>query len=147
MKMSITISIIIIFMCLTFFACTKKNKSQLESHVNISLYDQNPSVIQSYIQGKWQLQFESGGIGGSTLPVNQKIFYTFNKNRISIEEDGVLVTDTIIDWKYLAISVNGDSIFIMSPGNFMVNGIFSDTLLMHDAYISDAFFYHFSKLN
>jgi hypothetical protein len=143
---------ILVTICLTFFFQCKKNTGQSESHFNITLYNQPLSVIQSNIQGKWQLRYQKGGITGGTYPVTQTVYDSFSLNRITVITDVGVATDTAIIWKRdLAVNISGDSTFLMTyydksgfPQISVVDGIFNDSLVLHDN-SSDPFYYHFSK--
>lgn len=83
------------------------------------------------------------------------VFFKFtNDNKIILSYKNTIGVDTTIKWvKDLGTYTHGDSTFTMNfydklgyPSNYIVDGIFNDTLVLHD-YGSDAVFYHFTKSN
>jgi len=136
-----------------FVGC-KKNQPTL----NVILYDKPLSKIQSYIQGTWRLQYEKGGICSICVNnfANKNYFTQFGlNNKIKQTFDNNIITDTTIDWeKSWAYYINIDSTYNMNfydkrgyPYNYVVDGIFNDTLKLHDNYSVDAVYYYFTKVN
>ena len=65
--------------------------------------------------------------------------------------NGAIISDTTIMWYEDTDNYSG-STYIMKfydkqnvPWNYIVDGIYNDTLIIHD-FSSDAMFYHFTKL-
>lgn len=142
-----------LMMLFCFAQCKKEH-----TPISITLYDKPLSTIQSYIQGNWKLQYEKGGICSRCTNYfnNVNYFWQFNSgNKIKQTYNDTVFTDTRITWiKDVGVYVNGDSTFIMNfydkrgyPSNYVVDDIFNDTLILHDAYSVDAVFYHFTKFN
>lgn len=143
----INVSILSIF---CFAQCKKEHTA-----LTITLYNQPLKTIQSYIQGNWKLQYGKGGICAICVQHYDSSFWKFNyNNKIEVSYKGAIITDTTITWiKDVGVYTNGDSTFIMNfydkrgyPSNYVVDRIFNDTLVLHDAYSVDAVFYHFTKL-
>ncbi|HEY4789613.1 MAG TPA: hypothetical protein VIH57_26365, partial [Bacteroidales bacterium] len=65
--MKLKFSSIFLLLCSLGTGCTKEDQS-----MTITLHDKPLPVIQSYIKGKWKLQYVYGG------PVAQKIIDTHN---------------------------------------------------------------------
>lgn len=153
MKKSIH-SIFLFFCLLTallYCSACKKDGNK----VNITLHDKPLSTIQSYKMGKWDLKYEQGGFTAGTYPQTD-FFWTFtSNNKVTESYHDTIVVDASISWvrdKGLFIGSN-DSTYIMRfidkeevPWNYVVDGIFNDTLVIHDnAY--DGMYYHFAKVN
>lgn len=133
-----------------FAQCKKEHKA-----INITLYNKPLSAIQSSIQGNWKLHYGKGGICGSCVQYYNSLIWEFtNTNKIIKLYYQDTIVNTTIKWiRDLGTYTNGDSTFIMNfydsrgyPSNYVVDGIFNDTLVLHDN-SSDAFFYHFTKFN
>ncbi len=129
------IIIAISFISLAAFNCKKNNDG-----INITLHDKPLSVIQSYIQGNWKLQYEKGGICGScTNYVNNFYWHFSSNNKIQQIYNDTLITDTLINWKWDK-PANTDSTYIMNfsdkvgyPYFYVVYEITNDTLVLTDA--------------
>jgi len=136
-----------------FSNCKKENTPQ-KATLNIILYDTSLSVIQQYIQGKWELIYGKGGIAANTIQYYHNNFWEFNNDRVKILDNGNISADTTIQWIYdLGTFTNGDSTFTMKfydaknvPWIYVIDRIYNDTLILHDN-SSDAVFYHFIKSN
>lgn len=140
--------IIFFIMLVCFPQCQKEQKN-----LNITLYDKPPSVIESYIQGMWKCCYGKGGISANTIQYYEDYFWTFiQDNRIQQTIDGMSIADGTIQWvKEIGTYINVDSTFVLTfvdnenvPWNYVVDGIFDDTLILHDN-TADAVFYHFSR--
>lgn len=138
---------LLLIVCLCFSNCKKKN-----DHINITLYNKPLSIIQSYIQGKWKLEYEDGGFCGCVSPKDSFFLYaTLNPNRIILKNAMTVTTDTTINWKY--ISFFGESTYVMNfyspsgvPFNFAAKGIFNDTLVLYQPG-PDGMSFYYTKLN
>ncbi len=136
-----------------FSNCKKENTPQ-KATLNIILYDTSLSVIQQYIQGKWELIYGKGGIAANTIQYYHDNFWEFNNDRIKIIDSGNTVADTTIRWIFdRGAFTNGDSTYVMNfhdklgyVYDYVVDQIYNDTLILHEQ-ASDAVFYHFIKLN
>lgn len=125
------------------------------SKVNITLHDKQLSTIQSYIIGKWDLKYEQGGFTALTFP-QTNFFWTFTSaNKVTKSYHDTIVADasiTRVRDHGLFLGTN-DLTYIMRfldkeevPWNYVVDGIFNDTLVIHDnAY--DGMYYYFTKVN
>ncbi len=139
------------------FTQCKKEKNDQPNHVGLSitLYDKPLDTIRFYIQGKWKCHYGKGGIVANMIQYYNNYYWTFTAVD-SVEQfyNGAIVADTVITWiRGLGTYTNSDSTFIMSfsdkqnvPWVYVVDGIFNDTLILHNNY-SDAVFYHFTKSN
>lgn len=135
-------------------ACVGCKKEKSPSTTNIVLYNKPLSVIQANINGKWKLQYAKGGICAtykSNYSNGESLWEFTTDNKIKQTYNTKIFTDTTIVWiKDLGSFTKGDSTYIMrfykNPG-YIVDGIFNDTLKMHDAYIADAVFYFLTKRN
>lgn len=137
------------FLLFCFTQCNKEKPS-----INITLFNKPLATIQSYIQGKWKLEYGKGGICGSCVQYFSNSYYTFSPGHILIATNSVVYTDTTITWiRDLGVYTGGDSTFIMNfydkrlyPYDYVIDGIFNDSLQLHDNG-SDPVYYHFSKSN
>jgi hypothetical protein len=135
------------------FAQCKKEQTPL----TITLYDKPLSTIQSYIKGEWKLEYEKGGF--CSICINRfdtaNYIWQFNSsNRVKQTYNGNVFTDISITWiNDLGMYTGRDSTFSMNfyekrgyPCNYIVDGIFKDSLVLHDNDNSaDAVFYFFTK--
>lgn len=155
MKRSILIGCNILFV--TIPVCFAQCKKEHNNHIvtNIILYNKPLDTIQFYIQGKWECHYGKGGIAANNIQYYHNYYWSFGSNNRLIQSyNGATTTDTAINWiKELGTYTNGDSTFIMSfhdkqnvPWVYVVDGIYNDTLILHNNY-SDAIFYHFTKSN
>ena len=155
MKKSLYILFVIVPLMILFcFTQCRKEHTPL----TITLYDKPLGTIQSFIQGKWKLEYEKGGICAICITYfnNVNYIWQFNSgNKIKQIYNENVFTDTTIIWiRDRGLYINGDSTFIMNfydnrryPYNYVVDGIFNDSLVLHDNYTADPVFYHFSKSN
>ena len=139
-----------ILIAIGFSQCKKEPKP-----LNVALYDKPVNVIQSYIQGKWKVQYGKGGFIGNWIQFYQNVFYEFGSgSRVKITNTGIAITDTTIEWnKEKGIFVEVDSIYTMKfydklgyPNVLVPSKIYNDTLILHD-YSSDAMFYSLIRMN
>jgi hypothetical protein len=133
--------------------CTKT-----KAKLNITLYNQPLPVIKSYIAGKWTLEYEYGGFCGTCFSSFHGSAYIWEFDQgtwVKQSYKGLVETDTSIDWiKDQLSTVGPDSTFVLSfydkrqyPNRYQVQGIFNDSLVLHDWVNGDAVSYHFSKQN
>ncbi|RYE27375.1 MAG: hypothetical protein EOP45_01400 [Sphingobacteriaceae bacterium] len=145
---------IILIIFLGLFAQCKKDRSP----TNIILYNKPLSVIQSNIQGTWKLQYVKGGFIANYIKSfhNDNVLWQFPSGKRVLENyNGQIYTDTIITWvKDLGVSTGQDSTFIMQfydkrsyPYNYVVDGIYSDSLVLHDNAVDGQHFYFSKKIN
>lgn len=134
--------------CLCFSNCKKSNNQK-----NITLNNKPLSVIQSYIKGKWQLEYETGGFCGCvSTPKDSFFLYTIlSPNKIIFKNSEEITIDTTINWEY--INFFGESTYVMNffspsgvPFNFAAKGIFNDTLILYQPGPDGESFYY-TKLN
>lgn len=139
-----------------FSHCKKENNNsnKEKAYLNITLYDKPLDTIRSYIQGKWNLRYEKGGICAICTQQFSNFYWTFSaNNKIEESYNGIIIADTSITWvKDIGTYINGDSTYILSfhdkqnvPWNYVVERIYNDTLILHDN-SADAVFYRFTKL-
>ena len=143
-----------LFLTITFFFTNCKKESAV---TNIILYDKPLSTIQSHLQGTWELHYGKGGICATCITdyeSNKIIWQLIPSTRIKQIVDNKTIIDTVITWKReIAFFINGDSTYTMNyhdrQGNiysYVVDGIFNDTLKLHENYVADAVFYYFTKI-
>lgn len=136
-----------------FVQCKKEHTA-----LTITLYDKPLPIIKSYIQGTWKLQYEKGGICSTCTNhfENKNYLWQFGlDDKIKQTFDDNIFTDTTIIWKNdWAYYINNNSTFNMNfhdkrgyPYNYVVDGIFNDTLQLHDSYAVDAVYYYLTKVN
>lgn len=134
--------------CLCFSNCEKSN-----NQINITLSNKSLSVIQSYIQGEWKLEYETGGFCACSSQSKDSFFLyaTLSPTRIILKNAVAITTDTTINWKY--VNFFGDSTYVMNffspsgvPFNFAAKGIFNDTLVLYQPGPDGTSFYY-TKLN
>ena len=123
-----------------------------EQSVTITLHDQPLSIIQSYIEGKWKLQYSYGGLIASKYIDKNNTYMILSPEHISVKNDtkGVVV-DTNITWVKTNIG-NNDTTYLLSyllPGNstpeyYIVSQIKSDTLIIRE-YVDDGYSYYYTK--
>ena len=152
MKNSVSPSFVIFLLSIIFcFAQCKKEHTAL----NITLYDKPLGTIQSYIQGKWKLQYAKGGICGSCVfPARNNQYTKLSTDRIVFGNDSVgVVLDTTIYWKRDKDIFN-DSTYLLTyyypagagpfPIAYIVDGIYNDTLKLTDN-ANDPIYYYYTK--
>ena len=121
---SVIVLILIIF---CFSQCKKEHTTSTRT-----LYNQPLKTIQSFIQGKWKLQYEKGGICAICINDFKKTEYLLEFNSYSeIKQtyNNTIFTDTTIIWKKdVRVYNNGDSTFIKNfydkrgyPSNYIVD--------------------------
>jgi hypothetical protein len=138
-----------LLMAILLMYCKKSSE-----HLNITLHDKPLSVIQSYIQGQWELRYMKGGIATQTIQQTNYFWQFGSKDRLTETDQGTITADTTITWKRdLGLFIGTDSTYLMNffdkqgvPWVYVVDGIYNDTLLLHDNAV-DGYFYHFTKSN
>ena len=146
------IHIIYILLGIVFIICFEQCKKD-GPQSNIKLTDKPLSVIQTNIKGKWTLQYEKGGICGTCIFYQKDFFWEFgNYDKVLETYKGTVIVDTKINW-VRERDVFTDLTYIMTfsdkqnvPWNYIVDGIYNDTLVLYDN-SSDRVFYHFTKSN
>jgi hypothetical protein len=143
------------FLFLLFFAqCKKQTEPEKQNQVTFFLYDQQPAIVQSHIEGNWKVEYGTGGATGGYFPFTGKQNYVFKGNRMTILNNDVVYIDTTMSWYWNGgITPLGDSTFIMNykdksgfQYDIVLYGIIKDSLLLSD-YGADVVMYHCSKLN
>lgn len=127
--------------------CTKN-----KAGTNTILYDKPLSEIQSFINGKWDLRYEHGGIATMTIQLTNVSWEFSNGIRVTENYHGQIIADTVISWaRATGLFINGDSTYLMQfpdeqgvPWVYVIDGIYNDTLVLHDNAV-DGFFYHFTR--
>ena len=123
--------------------------------LTITLYDKPLDTIRTYLQGKWKCHYGKGGIISTLVRTYTDYFSSFSANkRIWQSLNGNVITDTTVNWIWgKGARVSGDSTFLMFfydkrgyPYNYIVDGIFRDTLLIHENGV-DGVYYYFTKSN
>lgn len=123
--------------------------------LTITLYDKPLDTIRAYLQGKWKCHYGKGGIINNLVRTYTDYYSNFSANkRIWQSLNGNVITDTTINWIWgKAARVSGDSTFLMFfydkrgyPYNYIVDGIFRDTLIIHENGL-DGVYYYFTKSN
>ncbi|MBD8489135.1 hypothetical protein IFO69_10295 [Echinicola sp. CAU 1574] len=140
-----------IILSMLFSHCGEKERPRS----TITLYNQPLSVIQDTLEGKWELHYGIGGICATCYHDFGNIFWEFTPNgRIKGYSGATLKLDTILIWyKDRWGYPDTDSAYVMGyfdklgyPNDYMVDGIYNDTLIIHTN-ASDAIFYRFTKLS
>lgn len=137
MKISvIPISLLLIIFLFSFAQCKKS-----DTGLNIILHDKPLNTIQSYIQGKWKLQYTFGGFAAMKYPATHNSYIILNPNNIIIGNDSAgVVVDTAIIW-VRAKDIAGDSTYLLTysytpgyafPYAYIVDRIYNDTLVLSD---------------
>jgi len=137
-----------VFLMTCLSGCKKDNVGPTTGE----LYNKPLSVIKASIEGNWQLHYAIGGIGNvlQNFDSTNWEFNFQNQDRIKQYYEGKIVTDSTITWNKGQDNYSGQS-YIMGfydklgyPYSYIVDGIYEDTLVMHDNY-DDAMFYHLTK--
>jgi len=122
--------------------------------LTITLYDKPLSVIESHINGKWNLRYLHGGLSTQTIQLSDVTWAFGTGDRITEIYHGTTISDTVINWMRDAGQLIGvDSTYLMDftdkqflPRVYVVDGIFNDSLVLHDNAV-DGFYYHFTRSN
>lgn len=121
--------------------------------LNITLYDKPLFIIQSFIIGKWKLEYVQGGIAVMKYPARNNTYMTLKPNHITIRNDSLgIVADTTIIWEK-GMSIQGSPTFFLSYHRYgtytypkyVVEQIFNDTLVLSDNSY-DGFGYFYSRV-
>lgn len=148
--MKTTILKICAFVLLLTLMCAGCKKD--EQSVTITLHDQPLSVIQSYIEGKWKLQYSFGGLIASKYIDKNNSYMILRPEHIIIGNDSKgVVVDTNIVWIRTDIGTN-DTTYLLSysltdtstPEYYIVNQIKNDTLIIRE-YVNDGYSYYYTK--
>jgi hypothetical protein len=140
----------LVFMLFCLARCEKDRKPI--PPVNITLWDKPLSVIQSYIKGKWMLQYAYGGLSTHKYFDLHNSYMILSPNHIVLGNDSLrVVVDTTILWVRTDIGSN-DFTYLLSyswsgylwPEYYIVNQIKNDTLIIRD-YENDGFDYYYTK--
>ena len=133
---------------LLFKQCTKEAGS-----VNISFRNKSLQLVQSYVSGKWILNYAYGGIAAIKYPAKHHAYLNLTDSHITIGNDSAgVIVDTVASWRKEPDGPN-NSITLVSyfyaPGygfayNYVVDEIKNDTLIMHE-YTSDALYYYYTR--
>lgn len=146
------------FLFFSFFlacSCSKENADLIknDTKVSIVLYNKPLDTIQTYINGKWQLRYYSGGwcSGCVVQRDNYEDYWTFNGEKITQSLKNRVVVDTTIYW-YRMKDVFGDSTYLLNFDDrnglwntYVVDKIFNDTLILFDN-ATDPFKYRFTRI-
>lgn len=127
-------------------SCSKEKEKETEP-INIILYNKSLSVIQEYIEGKWNLDYASGGIMGATYVDTINSYIIFSSDHITIGDDiRGIITDTTLIWKKVKIQEDSINVYI-HPGTSIytiVIEIKNSNLITSD-YLADGFMYSYSR--
>jgi hypothetical protein len=136
MKIKSPIHLLLIIV-LFFFGC---KKDEMQPSSNILLKDKTLYVIRTNIKGTWKLCYEQGGFCAvcPATKVDQVYFKFWDGDRIIWTEKGLKLADTKIIWKR-AKDIFEENTYILNfsdtrlyPYNYIVDGIYNDTLLLID---------------
>lgn len=129
------------------FQCKKEHSGP----VNITLWDKPLPVIQSYITGKWKLEYAIGGFMGMKYPARNNAYMKLTPSHIIIGNDSSgIVVDTTIVWEKNTDIRNRNTWLLSyhySPGyifpyHYIIEQVRNDTLIIADnAYDSYEYFY------
>lgn len=150
---NLKICFVTIFGLFLFIACNKDDNNNDEiAKSTIDLYDKPLPVIKSYIEGKWELHYIKGGFIANYVQYYDNSFWEFKFN----EEDriktinGPIQANNTITWNMGQDYFAGKT-YIMGfydeenvPINFVIDGIYNDTLRIH-INAADAMFYYFTE--
>ena len=152
----ILFSLVAVLFLIGWTGCEKEDESQ-----NIILYDKPLDVIQSHIQGKWELVYEKGGYAANSIHYYDNSYMEITPdNRAIITFDDVVYIDAIIKWtkvgpyewvkwspgKYTDTYLMEFNDRREYPYCFVVDNIHNDTLTIYDNAF-DAVFYYYIKPN
>lgn len=137
-------------------SCSKDSTelSKADTKLSIVLYNKPLDTITSYVNGKWQLRYYSGGwLSGYIVQRDRyEELWTFSNGKIIQSLHNRIVVDATISW-YRTKDVFGDSTYLLNfddsngPGNtYVVDRIFNDTLILFDN-ATDPFKYRFTRIN
>jgi hypothetical protein len=116
------------------------------------LYDQPLNVIQSYIKGKWRLQYIYGGLLAKKHIDSYNSYLILSSDHITRGNDSTgVIVDTTIVWVRAKVWGN-DSTYLLSyswrgynwPEYYIIDQIKDDTLIIKD-YVDDGFNYYYTK--
>jgi hypothetical protein len=138
----------------SYFVQCKKNigaKSINTDSSNITLYDKPLSVIQSFIQGSWKLQYIKGGFVANFVyyPTDStfNLYSTLGPTRIVFKNAARVTLDTTIAWVY--IPYRGDSSYAMAfhdyggvPYTLGAFEMVADTLVLYQPADDGQYFYY-----
>lgn len=119
--------------------------------LNINLHDQSLSVIQSYTQGSWKLQYQrSGYCGGCIIYAHNNTFNLYmdlDSERVKFRSQDEVTIDTPITWTYVNLFYDSTYVFNFSdpqgiPYSFGAQGIYNDTLLLYQPSPDGTTFYY-----
>ena len=133
----------------------KKDNTSINTPVNIVLYNQPVSVIKQYIEGKWILHYDLGGLDGKTRHdyVNSYMEFRFGSTDSIIRNvNGIIEIKSPINWFRNRDIFTGDSIYLMGfniystgvPFSYRVSEIKNDTLILADP-VADGYVYMLTK--
>ena len=140
--------------CLLFMLCAEQCNKDSEP-LNINLHDQPLSVIQSYTQGSWKLQYQkSGYCGGCIIYAHSNTFNLYmdlDSERVIFKSQDEVTIDTPITWTYLNVFYDSTYVFNFSdpqgiPYSFGAQGIYNDTLMLYQP-TPDGTVFYYTKLN
>lgn len=134
------IHIIYILLGIVFILCFGQCKKE-QNFSNTKLYNKTTAEIESYIQGKWRVHYQSGGICGICIYDRERFneYYEFEKyKKIKYVYNNIQVLDTIYRWQEYQ-SNTADYIHkileyyeggFTPPSHFEVYEIKNDTLVL-----------------
>ena len=119
---------------------------------NIILFDKEPEVIQSNIQGDWKLEYSLGGFVGIKQKPSQTFIYTFKPNSLTLSIDGKMETPMSYSWlkeKYSDTS-NGYTYLMDFKSNYtpklFFHSIVNDTLQFSQYNTVEGFTFWLSRI-
>jgi hypothetical protein len=125
------VSALVLFFILIETGC----KKEFIVPSNITLYDKPLSLIQSCINGKWRLQYSSGGLSYRKVIAKHNYYMVLSPDHITLGNDslGVFV-DAKVNWSLI------NSAYRFSYGSYYKTPIEikNDTLVIID-YLDDGF--------
>jgi hypothetical protein len=139
-------------MLLLFYLLACKKEKQLVHYSTITLWDKPLSVIQSYIEGKWKLQYTYGGFSVQKYIDTDSSYIILSPEHIIMGNFSLgIFLDTTINWvrtdigskeyTYLLRYSRSDYPF---PENLIIMQMKNDTLIMRD-YEDDGYSYYYTK--
>lgn len=139
----------IIFLLSFFFRC---HKDKNEEYISISLRDKTLPIIQTYITGRWKLDYMFGGLISKKYIDTLDTYMILNPQHIIIgDKMNNVIIDTSIVWLRTKTVFN-DTTYLLCyswygypwPETKIVDQIKVDTLILLDN-ANDGFSYFFSK--
>ncbi len=147
------LSISILVITIVIASCKKNNPEPHPS--NAVLYNKSVSVIKSYIEGKWKINYAIGGMTGNQRIdfINSFMEFKFHPiDSIIHVENGVIRSQSRINWFPGQDIFTGTTIYFLGfniyqsnlPFSYRISQIENDTLLVTQP-VADGYTYALTK--